>query len=189
MELSPLTRTLTRPVGRISGAFAAALCMAFAVVAGPSVPPSAHHAIIPTAEHELSLLPLHSPITTPCTHTVSLSVAYPTHNVCPPRLRSALSPSSTLRRRAWPPWCLLPMPSSALPRTRTLPASPNLRRYTWRGWHVTYALACSLACLLNELSCWPMGCSPPPFHVDWLAGWLGRPLSATISSPHHHPHH
>ena len=45
--------------------------------AGPSVPPSAHHTIIPTTEHELSLLPLHSPITTPCTHTVSLSVAYP----------------------------------------------------------------------------------------------------------------
>ena len=39
--------------------------MAFAVVAGPSVPPSAHHATIPTAEHELSLLPLHSPIATP----------------------------------------------------------------------------------------------------------------------------
>ena len=43
------------------------------VVAGPSVPPSAHHATIPTAEHELSLLPLHSPITTPL-HSHGLAI-------------------------------------------------------------------------------------------------------------------
>ena len=70
-------------------------------------------------------------------------LASPSHHLAIPglphhRLRSALSPSSTLRLRACPPWCLLPMPSSALPRTRTLPASPNLRRYRWRCYHATH---------------------------------------------------